>query len=181
MNIIELRREIEALRLDSAPVDGCPASRLEDLCKAFLACEKNLKEYNRSSGGADDDLRADWVIEMQTIIMARAATTPAATLSDVLYKLAMWRWDAPDLDDEMGVQRYDAMALSAFRDLARILKNDAVLQPGDVGALRYPSQPQQTDLCRAVPFEGQKESAPGRQLMPNSPKAASPGRLRTRP
>src|SRR3990167_3046694 len=120
MNITELHREIEELFSGVAPIGDGRASRLEELFNTFRACERNLDEYNRSSGGAEDDVRADWVIEMQTIIMAKAAATPAATLNDVLLKLAMWRWDAPDLDEEMDAQRYDAMALSAFRDLARL-------------------------------------------------------------
>lgn len=127
MNIDSLRREIEAIgpHADGQSQDGEAA--LKDLFRVFRAAEASLVAYHEASCGAADDMRADWVIEMQSLIMQNAAATRAETMTGVLYKLAMWRWDAPDLEDADDVQRSDRLALSAFHDLARLLKEEDVL------------------------------------------------------
>lgn len=132
MEIKELIRRVDRLQLEIAESAIRRDAGLEELFGVFQTAEDILAEYNRSSGGAEDDRRADRIIDMQSAIMAEAASIPAESASGVLLKLAMWRWDNGDLDlpaDE--ITRGDAVALSAFRDLARILKTEAVLKPGE--------------------------------------------------
>lgn len=132
MDIKDLLRRIETLQAEIALSPGRREDGLEDLFAVFRVMENGLSEYNLSDGGAEDDRRADRIIDMQSSIMDEAASIPAETAKGVLLKLAMWRWDDGDLDlpaDEM--TRGDAVALSAFRDLARILKMESVLKAGD--------------------------------------------------
>ena len=130
MDIKELHGRIESLQRDIATSARRRETGLEELFAVFQVMENALKEYNQSTGGAEDDRRADRIIDMQSAIMDQAASIPAESAKGVLLKLAMWRWDDGDLDlpaEEM--TRGDAVALSAFRDLARILKMESVLKP----------------------------------------------------
>ena len=80
----------------------------------------------------DGDARAAGLMEAQTVVVRTAAAVPARTMRDVLYKLALWRWDAPDLDkptDEMC--RGEAVAYSAFRDLVKALGENDLLKDFD--------------------------------------------------
>lgn len=98
---------------------------------------KKLFDLFRQIGAAladceDGDPKAAGLIEAQTVVVRTAAAVPARTMRDVLYKLAIWRWDAPDLDkptDEMS--RGEAVAYSAFRDLVKALGEDTVLKDFD--------------------------------------------------
>lgn len=143
MNIEELRLEVENLQSELRQLTERSEDRLDALLGVYFATDRNLEEYNRTSGGAEDDMRADWVIEMQSLIMQKAAAIEADSLNGVLYKLALWRWDAPDLDvSNAELYRYDALAYSAFRDLAAILRNEKVLKPCDrTNSFSSPQEP----------------------------------------
>ena len=53
-------------------------------------------------------------------------------MNDLLYKLALWRWDSADLDVAVeDMTRANAIAYSAFRDLAKMLGDNAVLKDFD--------------------------------------------------
>lgn len=132
MNIKELQNAVVELRVENHGPGGRMETQLEELFGLFLDAEEILKDYNQSSGGAEDDKRADWVIEIESEIMAKAAKIPSDTVKGALYKLAMWRWDAADIDVPEGdMLRSNAVAYSAFRDLARLLKEERVLSPRD--------------------------------------------------
>ncbi|MGF1542975.1 MAG: hypothetical protein ACFB00_00430 [Parvularculaceae bacterium] len=81
-----------------------------------------------------DDQTASALIAAQTFVMRNAASLPALTLEDLLYKLALWRWDAPDLDQPSDrMTRYDAVAYGAFRDFAAMMPTTPVLTEFDLG------------------------------------------------
>ncbi len=80
---------------------------------------------------ADDD-DADNLIATQSVVVRSAAMLPARTVRDVLFKLALWRWDAPNIDtpiDEM--MPYEAAAFSALNDLVDLTAEAGVLKSGD--------------------------------------------------
>lgn len=68
----------------------------------------------------------------QKALMDTAAAIRGSSLEDILYKLALWRWEAGDLGaslDEM--KRGDAMVYSAFRDLAELTGESDVVTERD--------------------------------------------------
>lgn len=80
----------------------------------------------------EDDEKAPGLIEAQTVVIRTACALPARSLRDLLYKLALWRWDAPELDQPVEkMNRSDAIAYSAFRDLAKMLNETLVLKDFD--------------------------------------------------
>lgn len=84
------------------------------------------------AGCEEGDPKATGLMEAQTVVVRTAAAVPARTMRDLLYKLALWRWDAPNLDkptDEMC--RGEAVAYSAFRDLVKALGENDLLKDFD--------------------------------------------------
>lgn len=81
-------------------------------------------EEARETSRDDDPVGHD----AQSVLMAQAASYHAHSVREVLYKLALWRWDSPDVEDPQSLARYDAVAYSAFRDLARLLGDKSVLK-----------------------------------------------------
>ncbi len=78
---------------------------------------------------------ADSILDAQTRLMAMASHLPAKSVEDVLYKLAFWRWDSGNLDaDFSSLQRGDQIVYSAFRDLAALTGDRAVLTKADVAS-----------------------------------------------
>ena len=64
--------------------------------------------------------------------MRTAATLPARCTRDLLYKLALWRWDAADLDQPVeDMNRADAVLYSVFMDLVKMLGARDVLKDFD--------------------------------------------------
>ena len=125
MNVSCLRKEIEALQ-DSQRA-GERDDHHERLFQTFRKIDVELAEC-----GAGADARAANLIEAQTVVMRMAAALPARSMRDLVFKLALWRWDAPELErpiDEM--TRADAVAYSTFRDLARLLSDTSVLKDFD--------------------------------------------------
>ena len=66
-----------------------------------------------------DEARSDALTERQDALLAAAGRLPARSTEAVAYKLALWRWDAGDLDGEE-VTRAESVALSALSDLSRM-------------------------------------------------------------
>lgn len=128
MDIQQLRREAEAAFAKWRP-GGEPAEiRLEKLFGKFRALDAELE----AAGGEGDEGRAERLIDAQTPIMRAASAIRADTMKGVLYKLALCRWDWSDLDQPSEeLMRYEALALSAFIDLAAMLRMASVLKDSD--------------------------------------------------
>ena len=80
MDIKILQNAVDSLRVEFQGPAGRMEARLEELFGLFLDAEEILKDYNQSSVGAEDDRRADWVIEIETEIMTKAAKIPSDTV-----------------------------------------------------------------------------------------------------
>ena len=79
----------------------------------------------------DPDAARD-LAEAKTVVMRTASALPARSVSDALYKLAIWRRDAANQNAVLdGMPPADAIAYSAFRDLARLLEDQSVLTEQD--------------------------------------------------
>jgi hypothetical protein len=123
MDISRLQEEIDDIRAKATPM----AEKRENLHQALFDVYRRIGKDLRP-----DDEKADGLIAAQTTIMRTAATLKALSARELLFKLALWRWDAPDLDqpiDEM--ERHHAVAYSTFRDLAALLSENTVLTDYD--------------------------------------------------
>jgi len=99
----------------------------EKLFRVYLEIETAMGAVDR-----DEDAAVEGMIEAQTAAINTAAALPARSMRDLLFKLALWRWDSPDLEMPIGeMNRADAIAYSAFRDLAAILGESDVLKEFD--------------------------------------------------
>ncbi len=128
-NVSSLRREIDAIRAQIHPHLSTEEDHHEKLFDVFRQIDAAIAD---SGSGADDEGKAASLIEAQTVIIRTAAALPARCMRDLLYKLAIWRWDAPELDqptEDMG--RADAIAYSAFLDLSKMLGERDVLKDFD--------------------------------------------------
>lgn len=104
--------------------------RLDALFRLFLESEVALGEITPNETGAESD--AEKLLDAQADIMAAAAKIPASDLRDVMFKLAIWRWDSSDLDQQMeAMHRGDAVVFSAFCDLAAMSGEVSVMKPID--------------------------------------------------
>lgn len=128
----ELRRAFDTA--NTQPVINTGGDQqLESLFRMYRAADAALECYGRAGHSAADSACYDRVIDTQSAIMRRAVAVKASSIKGVLYKLAMWRRDAPDLNvplDEL--MRYDAIAVSAFRDLASLLGEEDILIQDDI-------------------------------------------------
>ena len=130
MDVHSLRKEINDIQQQIQPHLNTDADHHEKLFDVFRQIDAAIAEC-----GSDDEAeqgRAASLIEAQTVIIRTAAALPARCMRDLLYKLAIWRWDAPELDqpvEDMG--RADAIAYSAFLDLSKMLGERDVLKDFD--------------------------------------------------
>ncbi len=100
------------------------ASRLEALFREYATLEERI---------VADPAIADGLVSAQSLVMRTAAGAPARTPRDLLFKLALWRWDAPDLQTPIEtLPRYNAVAVSAFRDLTAMVGEPSVSRPDDL-------------------------------------------------
>lgn len=128
-NVSALRNEVAEIRAQILPPADLNDDHHEKLFDVFRQIDAAIAECG---AGPDDEARAESLIEAQTVIIRTAAALPARCMRDLLYKLAIWRWDAPELDqptEEMG--RADAIAYSAFLDLSKMLGERDVLKDFD--------------------------------------------------
>jgi len=66
-------------------------------------------------------------------IEERAASIRADNDRELLFKLALWRWSAPNLPDPLAAMtRRDALMCSLFRDLAERIGEKSVAMPMDL-------------------------------------------------
>lgn len=124
MSAASLRKDVPDLPATAVQPEG------DDHLKKLFDLYRQIGEV--LAGCEDGDAKTAGLIEAQTVVIRTAAAVPVRTTRDVLYKLALWRWEAPELDkstDEMS--RGDAVAYSAFRDLAKALGEENVLKDFD--------------------------------------------------
>ncbi|WP_031554799.1 hypothetical protein [Parvularcula oceani] len=109
LEVAQLKRRIDRVRAGGAE-NGLHADLLD--------LYKDIEERLETDQGEDEasEARRTGLLDMQEFILMVARETPARTLEQIVYKLALWRWHAPDLDgDEL--QPSDAVARSSFDDL----------------------------------------------------------------
>ncbi|MEM6851107.1 MAG: hypothetical protein AAF527_05240 [Pseudomonadota bacterium] len=118
-----MRREISAIENDAGAFPELRDCPHELLFQTYRKVRSDLKP---------DDAAADGLMKAQASLMRTSARLPARTVRELLFKLALWRWESPDIDGpvrEMAV--YDAVAYTAFLDLAVMLSEPAVLMECD--------------------------------------------------
>ncbi len=81
----------------------------------FSQLENFISSHFGELSADDLDLLSDCQIKM----LQAAAQKKAASQTDILLKLAIWRWNL-GADAELDLSQNDAMILSAFRDLSRL-------------------------------------------------------------
>jgi len=103
-------------------------SSIEPLFKLWMCLEQRLGECGGGAAPADE---ADTIIHTQSVIIDQCALVPAATVREVLCKLAIWRVETPDLPPGPATARADAIAYSAFCDLVRLTGHEEFLRQED--------------------------------------------------
>ena len=113
--------------MDIALLNSEKSHHLEELLRKWGVIEMILGTDDID--GAED--RADYsiIMEAPSALMHAAAGIPHSNFQDLLFKIAFWRWDATDLDDEP--QKSDAMVLSALGDMAEFTGETIVLTDHD--------------------------------------------------
>lgn len=135
MKTIALRKQIEAMVGDDESPSEPQGNSHKELFELFVEIEKWLGDISSDRASSAAEAEADRMIEAQSKIMRAAAIKQADTPIDALFKLALWRWDKPDVDVALeDGRRADAVAYSAFRDLAQMTDEPSVLiAPDDQG------------------------------------------------
>lgn len=116
-------REISILDEGSQAPSSVRENHHEALFDVFRKIERDL-----SSG--DKDRAA--LLSARDVLVRMSASLPARSPREILFKLALWRWTATNMDgplDELDIHK--AAALSAFRDLAAMLSETSVLKEAD--------------------------------------------------
>jgi hypothetical protein len=111
-----------------APVEAGAAEQLQYYFEVYCRLDKALGTVT----GDSDEEAADSLLHAQSVVLAAAANLPSTDFAGVLYKLALWRWENPDLDPDLTtMSRSEAIAYSAFRDLAVLMDRNDVLKDID--------------------------------------------------
>lgn len=130
MDVVSLRKEISEIKEEAQPHLAASEGHHERLFEVFRQIDEAIGADNKD-GSASDEKTAG-LIEAQTVVLRTTASLPARCMRDLLYKLAMWRWDAADLDQPMEeMNRSDAVVYSAFLDLVAMLGERDVLKEFD--------------------------------------------------
>lgn len=77
--------------------------------------------------GLAEDADEDRYIDLQDIVISLMEVIPCQSLEDVLYKLAIWRWETLDKDPD-AAGRGERLAYSALRDIAAMTGKLSVLE-----------------------------------------------------
>ncbi|MBT8473807.1 MAG: hypothetical protein HKN14_13260 [Marinicaulis sp.] len=136
MNLVS---EYEAISHELMRLDGLANQENEDqksclksLFEIFVKIEKSLDLAEESSSSRELEEISGRLIEAQSHALQIAINIPARNARDLLYKLALWRWDAPEINGEhTDLKRYEAVTYSTFLDLAMIVGDDEVLKKMD--------------------------------------------------
>lgn len=106
---------------------SAPGELATDGHEALFGIYREIDEHLKAATTGSEEL-----IDAMNEALRTCAALPAMSAREVLFKLAMWRWDAPGLDYRLDdLARHDALAYSAFLDLARSLEETSVLKPAD--------------------------------------------------
>ena len=113
------------------PHDGL--SHLKHLFQKWQSLDDRLSQIaSKGILSTEDENECDHIMRAQSVIMNTAAIVPGRTYSDVLYKLAFWRWDSPELESSLDrMKSYESLAYSAFRDLIEITGDISVMNEVD--------------------------------------------------
>ncbi len=103
--------------------NSADASAYSSQFKALFQLWLRFDEAQASMRGEES---VDQCTKVQSVIMTLMEATPSQTMEDLLYKLAIWRWDSLEPDIETA-DRGDRLAYSALADLARMTSNDWIL------------------------------------------------------
>lgn len=115
-------------------------SCLKNLFEIFVKIEKALELAEESSNSKELEEISGRLIDAQSHALQIASKVRASSAKDLLYKLALWRWDAPEINGEYtDLKRYEAVMYSTFLDLAIIVGDDDVLKRMDREFLKSPS------------------------------------------
>lgn len=126
MSIARLEIKTETQPMEAALVNAEKSHHLENLFRKWREIELALDAHAaEDTGSIHNQAECNRLIEAQSMLMNSAALTSSSTFRDLLFKLSLWRWDAPELDDQP--QRSDAIALSVFRDLVDLTGETGVL------------------------------------------------------
>lgn len=129
MDVVSLRKEIYDIQEQSGAQADLREDHHEKLFDVFREIDAAI---GRCREDANADEKAASLIEAQGVVMRTAATLPARCTRDLLYKLALWRWDAADLDQPVeDMNRADAVLYSVFMDLVKMLGARDVLKDFD--------------------------------------------------
>ncbi len=135
MKFSSLSKEIIDIQKNFRPQRDLSDDPHERLFEIFQEIEAAIAE--RPTGDDDADANASGLIEAQSVVIRTAAALPARCTRDLLFKLALWRWDAPDLEQPVeDMNRADAIAYSAFIDLSKMLGAQEVLKEFDKASQR---------------------------------------------
>lgn len=130
MDVVSLRKEISDIQEKVQPHLNMREDHHERLFDVFRQIDEAISACSKDDPASDD--KAAGLIEAQTVVMRTAASLPARCMRDLLYKLALWRWDAADLDQPVEeMNRSDAIVYSAFLDLVKMLGERDVMKGFD--------------------------------------------------
>lgn len=130
MNGCSVRKQVFDIQQRIQPHLDLSDDHHERLFEVFRELDAAIAECE--VGDEESDAKATGLIEAQTVVIRTAAALPARCTRDLLYKLAIWRWDAPDLELPVeDMNRADAIAYSAFLDLSKMLGATDVLKDFD--------------------------------------------------
>jgi hypothetical protein len=137
VDVSSLRKEIVELQEKIRPQLSLDEDHHERLFEVFRKIA-NARDEGNSGGkaGGEDGMTAS-LVEAGTVVSRIAAALPARCMRDLLYKLAIWRWDTPNLEQPVeDVKHADAIAYSAFLDLSKMLGARDVLKDFDKASQR---------------------------------------------
>ena len=94
-------------------------AKLKSRYERFLELEKDVTEMEPQANAREKEALASAIIDLQAAILDEIATEKASNISDVAYKLAMWKiWSGAE-DGARGESNSlsDSLVLSALNDL----------------------------------------------------------------
>ena len=125
-NIVMLReRHGESMKLEGSNIVAIDSVRkqrkpkLQSRYERFLELEKDVTEMEPQANAREKEALASAIIDLQAAILDEIATEKASNISDVVYKLAMWKiWSGAEngISGESN-SLSDSLVLSALKDL----------------------------------------------------------------
>lgn len=97
-----------------------PTPEIEQLFYTYSGLTKKLEECASCCSCEGSDERADELLAEQSEVIRQAVSAPTNIIREILFKITLWRWDAPDLEALNNLDRHNALAYSVFRDLVNL-------------------------------------------------------------